>query len=109
MDFILKSISRLLSYLEIDHYCHYRYLYNFYKSPLKLSGWNPLHLIQRLHQATHRTGVKLVLVGYSADSLGSSRDFTEVRPVLAAGGRFTNLPEPRTESLETELGTIKNI
>ena len=81
-----------LSYLEIDYYCHYCYLYNFYKSLFKLSDWNPRHPIQRLQQATHRTGVKLVSVwiffGYS---LGSSWDFTEVHPVLAAGGRLAHL------------------
>ena len=39
-----------LSYLEIDYYCHYRYLYNFYKSLFMVSDWNPRHLIQRLLQ-----------------------------------------------------------
>ena len=45
----------------------------------------------------------MVFGGYS---LGSSRDFTEVCPVVAAGGRLAHLPEPRAESLETDLGTI---
>ena len=68
---------------------------------------NPCRLIQRLQQATHRTGMKLgldwIFGGYSP---GSSRDFTEVRPVLAAGGRLAHLPEPCAESLETDLGTV---
>ena len=38
-------------------------------------------------------------------SLRSSRDFTEVRPVLAAGGRLAHLPEPHATLLETALGT----
>ena len=75
-----------------------------YKSPF---DWNPHHPIQRLQQATHRNQVKLVsgwiFGGYS---LGSSCDFTEVRPVLAAGGRLVHLQEPHAESLETDLGTI---
>ena len=65
------------------------------------------HPIQRLQQATHRTGVKLVsgwiFGGYS---LGSSCDFTDVRPMLAVGGHLAHLPEPNTESLENNLGTI---
>ena len=35
-----------------------------------------------------------------------SRDFTEVRPVLAAGGRLAHLPEPPAETLDTDLGTV---
>ena len=96
-----------LCYLEIDYYCHYCYLYNFYQSPLKLSDWNPHHPIQRLQQETHWSELKLVsdwlFGGYS---LGSSHNFTEVRPVLAAGGQLAHLPEPCTESLETDLGTV---
>ena len=65
------------------------------------------HPIQRLQQATRLTGVTLVsgliLSGYS---LGSICNFTEVRPVLAAGGRLAHLPEPCTELLETDLGTV---
>ena len=46
------------------------------------------HPIQRLQQVTHWTGVKLVLgCIFGGYSLGSSHDFAEVRPVLAAGGR----------------------
>ena len=37
-------------------------------------------------------------------SLGSNRNNAEVCPVLA-GGRLAHLPEPRAESLETDLGT----
>ena len=96
-----------LSYLEIYYYCHYCYLYNFYKSPFKLNDWNPHHPIQRLQQATHKTRVKLVLGWiFGGYSLRSSRDFTDDRPVLAAGGRFAHLLEPHTESLETDLGTV---
>ena len=52
------------------------------------------------------TVVKLVLGWiFGGSSLGSSRDFTEVCPVLAAGGRLAHLPEPRAELLETDLGT----
>ena len=89
------------------YYCHYCYLYNSYKSPFKLSDWNPRHPIQRLQQTTHQTGVKLLL-GWIFDgySLRSSRDFTEVRPVLAAGGHLVNLLEPSAELLETDLGTL---
>ena len=39
-------------------------------------------------------------------SLRSSRDFTEVHPVSAAGGRLAQLPEPSAGSLETDLGTV---
>ena len=72
-----------------------------------MSDWNPCHPIQRLQQATHWTGVKLVL-GWIFDgySFESSCDFTEVRPVLAAGGRLAHPPEPHTELLETDLGTV---
>ena len=76
-------------------------MYNLYKSPFKLSDRNPRHPMQRLQQATHGTGVKLVsgwiFGGYS---LGSSRDFPDVHPVLAAGGQLAHLPEPRAESLK---------
>ena len=96
-----------LNYCEINYYCHYCHLHNLYKSPLKLSDWNPHHHIQRLQQETHWTGVKLVsgwmFGGYS---LGSSCKFTEVRPVSAAGGRLASLPQPHAEPLETDLGTI---
>ena len=129
-----------LSYFKTDYYCHYWYLYNFYKSPFKLSDsdpppgprpfpgcglsarcalslprgggmgsnslkcarglrrcWQPTrHPIYRLQQVTHRTRVKLVLgLVFGGYSLGSSRDFAEVRPVWAAGGRLAHLPEPR--------------
>ena len=69
----------------------YCYWYNFYKSPFKLSDWNPHHPIQRLQQVTHRTGVKLVLGRiFGGYSLRSSCDFTEVCPVLATGGRLAH-------------------
>ena len=88
------------SYLEIDYYCHYCYLYNFYKSPFKLSDWNPRHPIQRLQRVTHRTGLKLVLGWiFARYSLVSSRNFTEVR------GWSAHL-QSLAESLETDLGTI---
>ena len=50
--------------------------------------------------------VKLILGWMLADNhTGPSRDFSEVRPVLAAGGWLAYFPEPRAESLETDLGT----
>ena len=101
----LKRESEVVVRSGGGHQCNaknYCYLYNFYKSLFKLSDWNPRHPIQR-----HRTGLKLVLGWmFSGYSLGSSRDFTEVRPVLAAGGRSAHRPEPRTEPLETDLGTV---
>ena len=82
----------ILSYLEIDYYCDYCYLYNFCKSPFKSGVWNPRHPVQRLQYETHRTGVKLVLGWiFGGYSLGSSCDFTEVLPVWAAGGRSVHL------------------
>ena len=55
----------------------------------------------------HRTWVKLVLGWiFGRYPLGFSCDFTEVRPVLAAGGQLAHLTEPHTESLETDLGTV---
>ena len=51
--------------------------------------------------------MKLVLGWiFGGYSLGSSCDFTEVRPVLAAGGRLAHLPQPCAESLETDSGTV---
>ena len=66
---------------------------------------NDGNLSTMLQQVTHQTGVKLVS-GWILGSLRSSRGFTEVHPVLAAGGQLAHLTEPRTESLETDLGTI---
>ena len=42
-------------------------------------------------------------------SLGASCNFTEVRPVLAAGGRLDHLNEHCAELLETDLGTVINL
>ena len=56
--------------------------------------------------ADQRIVVKLVLGWiFGGYSLGSSRDFTEVHLLLAAGGRLAHLPEPRAESPEADLGT----
>ena len=74
-------------------------MYHFYKSPFKLSDWNPHHPIQRLQQATRRTGVKLVLG--SVDN-PSGQLYAQVHTVLAAGGQSAQLPEPHAESLETD-------
>ena len=52
------------------------------------------------------TVVKVVLGRlFGGYSLGSSCNFTEVRPVLAAGQWLAHPPEPCAESLETDLGT----
>ena len=94
----------ILSYLWIDYYCHYCYLNKFYKSPFKWSDWNFCHPIPSLQQATHRAGVKLVLgCIFGGYSVGSSWDFTEVRPMSAAGGRLAHLPELCAETLETDF------
>ena len=47
-----------------------------------------------------------LLYAFGRYSLGSSRDLTEVRPVITAGGWLAHLPEPCAESLETDLGTV---
>ena len=54
---------------------------------------------------THRTAVKLVS-GWILGGYSLSCDFTEVLPVLAAGGRLAHLPEPHAEPVETDFGTV---
>ena len=52
------------------------------------------------------TVVKLVLGQiFGGYSLGSIHDITDVGPVLAAGRRLAHLPQPCTESLETDAVT----
>ena len=96
-----------LSYMEINYYCHYCYLYHLYKSLLKFSDWNPCHPIQRLQRRLIEPRVKLVSCWiFSGYSFESSHNFTEVHPVSAAGGRLAHLTEPHAELLETDLETV---
>ena len=79
-----------LIYLEIDYYCHYCYLYNFYKSPFEWPESSSSYSKAAIGDSSDRGEVS-VRLDIRRIFTRVQPKFTEVRPVLAAGGRLAHL------------------